>query len=111
MHAAAKKIVDDHEGKFPTDYQEVLALPGIGRYTAGAILSIADQQRLPILEGNTQRVFSRLIASQAPVAERQAQRLLWRFAEAMLPRSEPGIFNQAAMELGAAHLPSEITEV
>ncbi len=101
MHAAAKKIVDDHEGKFPTDYQEVLALPGIGRYTAGAILSIADQQRLPILEGNTQRVFSRLIASQAPVAERQTQRLLWRFAEAMLPRTEPGIFNQAAMELGA----------
>ena len=110
MHAAAKKIVDDHEGKFPTDYQEVFSSSRNRKVHSGCNTLNRRSTKLPILEGNTQRVFSRLIASQAPVAERQAQRLLWRFAEAMLPQTEPGIFNQAAMELGH-HLPSEITEV
>ena len=53
MHAAAIQVVEEHGGKFPTDFESVLALPGIGRYTAGAILSIALDQKLPILEGNT----------------------------------------------------------
>ena len=57
LHAAAKLIVADHGGEFPLQFDQVLALPGIGRYTAGAILSISDGQKQPILEGNTQRVF------------------------------------------------------
>ncbi len=101
LHAAARKIVDEHDGVFPTSYHEVLALPGIGRYTAGAILSISDGQKLPILEGNTQRVFSRWIASRSPVSDRQAIKLLWKVAEAVLPTRNPGVFNQGAMELGA----------
>ena len=101
LHAAARKIVDEHGGEFPETYPEVLALPGVGRYTAGAILSIACDQRLPILEGNTQRVFSRWVASRAPVTERAATTLLWKIAEAMLPARDAGSFNQAAMELGA----------
>ena len=101
MHAAAKQIVLDYDGVFPETYDEVLALPGIGRYTAGAILSISGAQRLPILEGNTQRVFSRWIALRAPAMEPHANKLLWSVAEAMLPRRDPGTFNQAAMELGA----------
>lgn len=101
MHAAAKVIADQHGGDFPTEYEQVLALPGIGRYTAGAILSISLQQRLPVLEGNTQRVFSRWVASRGVVSEKATADLLWRIAEKMLPRSKPGEFNQAAMELGA----------
>jgi len=59
MHAAAKLIVERHDGVFPTTFDQVLALPGIGRYTAGAILSISADRRYPVLEGNTQRVYSR----------------------------------------------------
>ncbi|WP_237607505.1 A/G-specific adenine glycosylase [Roseimaritima sediminicola] len=101
LHAAAKQVVDRHDGVFPRSYAEVLALPGVGRYTAGAILSIADGQRLPIVEANTQRLYSRLIASTSPPQERAANALLWQFAEAILPPSDAGTFNQAAMELGA----------
>ena len=102
LHRAAKEIVEKHRGEFPLRYDEVLALPGIGRYTAGAILSIADDQRLPILEGNTVRVFSRWIALGTPPSETAAQKTLWDVAEKMLPpRGGSGRFNQAAMELGA----------
>ncbi|TWU60297.1 A/G-specific adenine glycosylase [Rubripirellula tenax] len=105
MHAAAAKIVADHDGKFPESFDDVLALPGIGRYTAGAILSISRDQRLPILEGNTVRVFSRWIALRSPVNETASTKVLWEVAEAMLPAKSskvpPGHFNQAAMELGA----------
>jgi len=101
MHAAARKIVDQHDGKFPERYEDVLALPGVGRYTAGAILSISGNQRLPILEGNTQRVFSRWVSMRGSIGETATTELLWRIAESMLPRKEPGNFNQAAMELGA----------
>ncbi len=101
LHAAAKKIVQQHDGVFPESFDEVLALPGIGRYTAGAILSIAQGQRLPVLEGNTQRVFSRWVALREPPAETRPTKLLWRIAESMLPRDGAGDFNQAAMELGA----------
>ena len=78
-----------------------LALKGIGRYTAGAILSISRGQKLPILEGNTVRVFSRWIAMQQTPTDTPANKLLWQVAEKMLPRTDAGIFNQAAMELGA----------
>ena len=101
LHAAAKLIVADHGGSFPLEFEDVLALPGIGRYTAGAILSIADGQRQPILEGNTQRVFSRWIALRGNPADTMNNRLLWQVAEKMLPRKDAGTFNQAAMELGA----------
>src|SRR6476661_6981333 len=62
LHAAARKVVAEHGGKFPETFDEVLALPGIGRYTAGAILSIGRDLKLPILEANTVRVLSRLTA-------------------------------------------------
>ena len=101
LHAAAKLIVADHGGEFPLQFDEVLALPGIGRYTAGAILSISDGQKQPILEGNTQRVFSRWIALRGTPTETANNRLLWQVAEKMLPRKDVGSFNQAAMELGA----------
>ena len=101
IHAAARQIVDRHGGRFPDRFDDVIALPGIGRYTAGAILSITSDQRLPILEGNTQRVFSRWIGLRGDPTATSAKQLLWEFAATMLPRRGAGRFNQAAMELGA----------
>lgn len=101
MQRAANEMVLKHRGQFPTQYEQVLSLPGIGRYTAGAILSIADDQRLPIVEGNTVRVYSRWVALTEPIKSAAAVSTLWEVATAMLPRRGSGTFNQAAMELGA----------
>ncbi|QGJ70193.1 Adenine DNA glycosylase [Planctomycetales bacterium 10988] len=101
LHAAAKKIQSDHGGIFPQTFDEVQALPGIGRYTAGAILSIAFDLRLPILEANTIRLFSRLIGYRGDPRSLLGTKLLWYVAEDWLPRKEVGHFNQALMELGS----------
>ena len=101
MHAAANVVMESYRGQFPSDYEEVIQLPGIGRYTAGAILSIADDQRLPILEGNTVRLYSRLLLMDSDPRSSENQKWLWEFAERILPRKHTGDFNQALMELGA----------
>jgi A/G-specific adenine glycosylase len=101
LHKAARQIVAEHEGRFPSDLHAVQRLPGIGRYTAGAILSIAFDQRQPILEANTVRVFSRLLAYDGQPASSAGQKLLWAAAEAVLPQRNVGRFNQALMELGS----------
>jgi A/G-specific adenine glycosylase len=101
MHAAAQMIVDQHQGEFPRNIAAVRALPGIGRYTAGAILSIAFDQRQPIVEANTVRLYSRLLAYKQDPATSQGQTVLWEFAESLLPRKHVGMFNQALMELGS----------
>ena len=101
MHAAAQLVMEQHEGRFPTDYDSVLALPGIGRYTAGAILSIAEDQRQPILEGNTIRLFARLLAMRDDPKISANQKQLWAFSETILPKERCGDFNQALMELGS----------
>ena len=77
-------------------------LPGIGRYTAGAIASIAWDAREPILEANTIRLYSRLIAYRDDPSRSEGQRTLWMLAEHLLPRAACGEFNQALMELGSA---------
>jgi A/G-specific adenine glycosylase len=100
LHKAAQVIVAAHRGTFPTDPEAVLGLPGIGRYTAGAILSIAFDQRRPILEANTVRLFSRLLAYDGQPSSAAGQKLLWAAAEAVLPARDVGRFNQALMELG-----------
>ncbi|MBC8356156.1 MAG: A/G-specific adenine glycosylase [Planctomycetes bacterium] len=101
LHKAARAIVDEHGGTFPRDAESVKALPGVGRYTAGAILSIAFDAREPILEANTIRVFSRLIAYQHDTTSSEGQRVLWGAAGDFLPRKHVGDFNQAMMELGS----------
>lgn len=101
MHRAAQHIVRDHAGEFPTNVADVLALPGIGRYTAGAILSIAFEQRQPILEANTLRLISRLLALRQDPRSAAGQAALWQAAAEWLPRRQAGRFNQALMELGA----------
>ncbi len=101
LHAAAKAVVEQHGGKFPTDFESVLALPGIGRYTAGAILSISLDQQQPILEGNTIRLFARLMEIKSDPRSTSNQKSLWEFSESILPRKRCGDFNQSLMELGS----------
>ncbi|HEY2410931.1 MAG TPA: A/G-specific adenine glycosylase [Pirellulaceae bacterium] len=101
LHAAANKIVCEHDGVFPATYDAVRALPGIGRYTAGAILSIGLDQKLPILEANTIRVLSRLSGYTKDVQSTAGREYLWSVAEKVLPNSQCGFFNQALMELGS----------
>ena len=101
LHAAAKQVVALHAGKFPRDLAKLQSLPGIGRYTAGAIASIAFDQRAPILEANTLRLFSRLIAHRGDVASATGRTSLWTFAEEILPAKDVANFNQALMELGS----------
>ncbi len=100
FHQAARIVVAEHGGQFPRDVETVRRLPGIGRYTAGAILSIAFDVRLPIVEANTRRLLSRLAAYRGDPASGGGERLLWHFAELLLPRKRTGRFNQAMMELG-----------
>jgi len=101
LHAAAQQIVAEHHGRFPRDAATLQTLPGIGRYTAGAILSIAFDQREPILEANTIRLFARLIGYSGDPTKSAGQKILWQTAEELLPRKEIANFNQALMELGS----------
>jgi A/G-specific adenine glycosylase len=101
LHRAAKIIVAEHGGLFPREVEAVRRLPGIGRYTAGAILSIAFDAPEPILEANTLRLFCRLLGYDGDPRSPEGQRVLWAAAEAVLPRRGAGRFNQALMELGS----------
>lgn len=101
LHRAAQVVVAEHAGRFPREFEAVLALPGIGRYTAGAITSIAFDARSPILEANTIRLLSRLLAYRGDPQQSQGQKTLWAFAEDLLPHRSTGEFNQALMELGS----------
>jgi len=101
LHQAARTIVADHGGAFPRDPAACAALPGVGRYMVGAILSQAFDQRLPIVEANTKRVLCRLFGHTGDPASGPTQRWLWEQAAMILPARRAGDFNQALMELGA----------
>jgi A/G-specific adenine glycosylase len=99
LHKAAQVILQQHHGEFPTDLETVLTLPGIGRTTAGGILSAAFNQATPILDGNVKRVLARLMALSVP--PNRAMNELWRISSDLLDRHNPRDFNQALMDLGA----------
>jgi A/G-specific adenine glycosylase len=101
LHAAARAIVANHGGRVPAEAEALRGLPGVGRYIAGAVGSIAHGRPEPVLEANTQRVLARWIAWDRPVSERASQDRLWRGAARLVPADRPGEFNQAFMELGA----------
>jgi A/G-specific adenine glycosylase len=101
LHRAAKIIVSEKEGKIPDTLEEIRKLPGIGRYTAGAILSIAYHRRVPVLDGNVKRVLARLFRLHENGAGSKSENKLWDVAEQLVPKSKPGDFNEALMELGA----------
>ena len=101
IHKTACIVVDEFEGVFPDDVKGLTALPGIGRYTAGAVCSFAFDKPAPIVEANTLRLYCRLMGFDGDPRSSAGQKLLWEFAERVLPRTSPGEFNQALMELGA----------
>jgi A/G-specific adenine glycosylase len=101
LHRAAQVLATEHGAEIPNDADAIRRLPGIGRYTAGAILSIAFDRAEPILEANTVRLISRLLAYRGDPARAEGQRLLWQTAESLLPVRGAGAFNQALMELGS----------
>ncbi len=101
LHRAARQLAAEQHGRFPDDPAAAGALPGMGRYTLGAVLSQAFDRRLPILEANSQRVLCRLLGLAGDPRRGPLCRALWHAAEILLPSHRVGDFNQAVMELGA----------
>ncbi len=100
LHKAAKRIVAQGDG-FPETAEQWQTLPGVGRYTAGAVASIAYGQRTPVVDGNVTRVLARLFNVSECVDKTATKNRLWSIAETLVPKNRPGDFNQAMMELGA----------
>ena len=101
LHAAARKIVDVHGGCIPRDVRAVRDLPGVGRYTAGAIRSIAFGEADPVVDGNVARVLARSLGLEGDPRRAPVRARLWEEAARLLDPDAPGDFNQALMELGA----------
>jgi A/G-specific adenine glycosylase len=101
LHRAAQLVVEQHAGVFPRDVDAAQALPGLGRYTANAVLSQAFDARLPILEANSIRVLCRVEGIRDDPNQSATRKRLWQIAEDVLPAKHVGDFNQALMELGA----------
>jgi A/G-specific adenine glycosylase len=101
LHAAARRVVSEFNKRIPDTMEELLTLPGIGRYTAGALLSIAGNQDVPAPDGNARRVLCRVFAIGEDVTRGPGQRRLWNLAQSLLPDGQAGDFNQALMDLGA----------
>lgn len=101
LHKAASVIVEQYSGQFPGSFDDILALPGIGRSTAGAILSLAMGERYPILDGNAKRVFARYFAVEGWPGKPSIQKVLWQWADACLPDQEVGFYHQSLMDIGA----------
>jgi A/G-specific adenine glycosylase len=101
LHAAAKQVAARHGGDLPDDPAVWAALPGVGRYILGAVLSQAFDRRLPIVEANSLRVLARVFGYRGDPREGEGKVWVWRAAEAVLPAKRVGDFNQALMELGA----------
>jgi len=101
LHRAAQLICAQHDGRIPTDFESLLALPGIGRSTAGAILSLALGQVHPILDGNVKRVLARHAGIQGWPGKTAVQASLWALSEQLTPEMDVARYNQAMMDLGA----------
>ena len=100
LHRAAGIIVNERAGNMPSTVEELLKLPGIGRYTAGAIASIAFGRAAAVLDGNVIRVFTRLLNMRDDISQAATREKLWRVADEWLPAQNAGEYNQALMELG-----------
>jgi A/G-specific adenine glycosylase len=101
LHSSARILTNEHSGEFPRDLDQVQALPGIGRSTAGAILSLAWGQHQSILDGNVKRVLARYWAQPGWPGRSAVLARLWELSEACTPAQRTGDYNQAMMDLGA----------
>ncbi len=97
----AKRLIDDYDGVLPADHKELIGLPGIGPYTAGAILSIAFNMGYPLVDANIERLFARLFNLDKPVKDKNTHAFIWEKASELIPQGRARDFNQALMELGA----------
>ncbi len=103
LHKAAKQIMDKHKGIFPESYEDILALSGVGDYTAAAIASFAYNLPYATVDGNVYRVLSRLFALETPIDTGKGKKEFSFLAQELLSKQEPGIYNQAIMEFGALY--------
>lgn len=101
LNKAAVKIMEEYDGKMPDNYEELLKLPGIGSYTAGAIASIAYGRPVPAVDGNVLRVLSRLRCDDRDIMQQSVKKQIEEELSGIMPKDRPGDFNQALMELGA----------
>ena len=101
LHGAAREIVGKFNGRIPDTWQGLTGLPGIGSYTAGAVLSMAYGQPVPAVDGNVKRILARLFAIHQPLDQTQAQKRVMDLVRDLLPEKDPGRFNQALMDLGS----------
>jgi A/G-specific adenine glycosylase len=101
LHLASQLVINRFHGIIPNNLTDLVSLPGIGRSTAGAILSFAFQKEAPILDGNAKRVISRLFAISDNPAKGKTEDLLWRISESLIPKGFSSPFNQALMDLGS----------
>ena len=101
LHRAASRIRDEFGGEFPTRFEDVESLPGVGRSTAGAILALSQGQRFAIMDGNVRRVLSRWFGIDGDPTDRATTNLLWARAEECTPRAQVDTYTQAIMDLGA----------
>jgi A/G-specific adenine glycosylase len=101
LHRAAKLVVEKHGGELPDDVEAIAELPGVGRYTVGAIASFAFDRSVATVDGNIARVLARVIDLQVLADSREGQEILWRTAEALLPPRGGRLYTSALMELGA----------
>ncbi|MGA2317296.1 MAG: A/G-specific adenine glycosylase [Thermodesulfobacteriota bacterium] len=101
LHRSSQIVLNRFHGRVPDTLKDLLSLPGIGRSTAGAILSFAFHKEAPILDGNAKRVLSRLFAVSGSPGERKTEGLLWEISESLIPKGFSNPFNQALMDLGS----------
>ena len=101
MHRAAKWLVNERRGRFPKTYEEILALPGVGPYTAAAIGSLAFDLDVAVVDGNVLRVLTRVFAEKGDVTKSAVKKKMEARAQALLPRGKAALYNEAMMELGA----------
>ena len=101
MQKAAIRVMEEYNGKIPEDFETLLSLKGIGRYTAGAISSIAYGHKVPAVDGNVLRVYSRLTESREDIMKQSVRKSVEEQLKEIMPEDRPGDFNQAMMEIGA----------
>jgi A/G-specific adenine glycosylase len=101
LHRIARLVVNEHNGNLPDTFDQLVALPGIGRYTAGAILSFAFHQDTPIVDTNVRRLIQRAFGIRGNPRQAAVNRTVWQRAEALIPTGKAFIFNQALIDLGA----------
>jgi A/G-specific adenine glycosylase len=111
LHQAAQVVVRDFGGVVPDTLEAILSLNGVGRYTAGAILSFAYGKRIPLLDGNVKRILARLLNDDAPINQTATEKKHWAWISELLDTSKnPYVFNQAIMELGATLCTPKLTK-